>query len=139
LAEGAAFLYSDILSAGRVKSGENFKFREYRSGIRIYYCKELIFLENQFLCPQEQNLEGIGFFEGFTHQASLGFFYNQINDDLIDKLFGVLEAMEDVQFGISKTKRYGLFVRLLGAGSENLESILSLIRNEIYEFLYRDL
>lgn len=134
LAEGAAFIYSEILTAGRVKSGEAFEFREYLSGMRIYYGRELIFLENQFLYPQEQNLEGIGFFEGFTHQASMGFFYDQIKDDLLDKLYGILEAMEGVQFGVSKTKKYGLIIRILGNSSDSLESILSLIRNEILVF-----
>ena len=71
LEEGAVFIYSDILSAGRVKSGEVFGFREYRRGIRVYYGRELIFLENQFLYPKEQTLENICFFEGFTHQVSL--------------------------------------------------------------------
>ena len=131
LAEGAAFIYSEILTAGRVKSGETFRFREYRSGMRIYYGSELIFLENQFLNPQEQNLEDIGFFEGFTHQASMGFFYDQINDALIEKLYIILETMEDVQFGISKTKKYGLIVRILANSSDGLESVLSLIRKEI--------
>lgn len=140
MAEGSAFIYSEILSGGRVKSGETFEFREYRSGIRIYYGRELIFLENQFLCPQEQNLEGIGFFEGCTHQASLGFFYDHINDELIDKLYGIPEAMEDVPFGVSKTKKHGLVVRLLGTGSDRLENILGLLRDEIYVFLkYRNL
>jgi len=129
--EGAAFIFSDILSAGRVKSGEAFRFREYCSGMRIYYEKELIFMENQFLCPKEQNLGEIGFFEGFTHQASMGFFYGQINNDLLDKIYVILESLEDVQFGISKTKKYGLIVRILGNSSDILENILSLIRNEI--------
>jgi len=60
-----------------------------------------------------QNLEGIGFFEGFTHQASMGFFCKQISDELIDKLCVMLTAMEDVQFGLSKTKKYGFVVRIL--------------------------
>lgn len=131
LAEGAAFIYSDILAAGRVKSGEAFQFREYCSGMRIYYDKELIFLENQFLNPKVQNLEEIGFFEGFTHQASMGFFYDGIKDELLNKIYGILETVEDVQFGISKAKKHGMVVRLLGYNSDSLESVLSLIRNEI--------
>ncbi|CDG36338.1 Urease accessory protein UreD [Acetivibrio thermocellus BC1] len=130
--EGSAFIYSEILAAGRVKSGEIFRFREYHSGIKIYYGWELIFLENQFLFPKVQNLEGIGFFEGFTHQASMGFFCKQISDELIDKLCVMLTAMEDVQFGLSKTKKYGFVVRILGNSSDRLESILKLIRNILY-------
>lgn len=131
LMEGAAFIYSEILTAGRVKSGEVFKFREYHSKMRVYYNKELIFLENQYLNPKEQDLEEIGFFEGFTHQASMGFFYDGINDELSDKLYEILEAMGEIQFGISKTKKYGLIVRILGNSSDSLENLLSLIRNEI--------
>jgi len=131
LTEGAALIYSDILAAGRVKRGEVFRFREYRSGMRIYYGKELIFLENQFLNPKEQSLEQIGFFEGFTHQASLGIFYDRMKDNLINKLYDILETVEDIQFGISKAKKYGLIVRVLGNSSDNLEMVLSLIKNEI--------
>lgn len=131
LNEGAAFIYSDILAAGRVKSGEAFRFREYSSTMRIYYDKELIFLENQFLNPKVQSLEQIGFFEGFTHQASMGFFYDGIKDELLNELYGILETFEDIQFGISKAKKHGLIVRMLGYGSDSLESVLCLIRNEI--------
>jgi urease accessory protein len=132
MAEGSAFLYSEILAGGRVKSGETFQFKEYRSGTSIYYGKELIFLENQFLCPKEQSLAGIGFFEGYTHQASMGFFNDHVDDELIDNLYEILEGMDDVQFGISKTKKYGLVLRILGSSSDELESILCCIKKEIY-------
>jgi len=78
-----------------------------------------------------QSLEQIGFFEGFTHQATLGFFYDRMKDNLINNLSDILGRVEDVQFGISKAKKYGLIVRLLGNSSDILENILSLIKNEI--------
>ncbi len=131
MAGGSAFLYSEILAGGRVKSGEIFKFREYRSGIRIYYGNELIFVENQFLCPMEQNLGGIGFFEGYTHLGSLGFFHDKVDDDLIDDIYVELEAIEDLQFGISKTKKYGLVVRILENSSDKLENILGCVKSII--------
>jgi len=74
--EGSAFIYSEILAAGRVRavkfSGSGISQRD----------KDLLrrgtdFLENQFLFPKVQNLEGIGFFEGFTHQASMVFFVSR--------------------------------------------------------------
>ncbi len=137
MAEGSAFLYSEILSGGRVKSGEVFEFGEYRSSIRIYYGNELIFAENQFLCPMEQYLGGIGFFEGYTHLASLGFFYDKLDDSLIDDIYEELETMEGLQFGISKAKKFGLVVRILENRSDKLENILGCVKHIIYKNYYK--
>ncbi|MEN2775506.1 hypothetical protein ABCY62_10775 [Acetivibrio clariflavus] len=68
--------------------------------------------------------------EGFTHH-DLIVFYDRMKNNLINNLYDILEALEDVQFGISKAKRYGLIIKEFRNSSDNLESLLSLIKNEI--------
>lgn len=132
---GAAFLYSDILACGREKKGECFAFTEYRSCNKVYYHGELIFLDRQMLVPASQHLSGIGFFEGYTDQGTLGFFYDSVDDQLLKRLFNILEKIPNIEFGLTKTNRYGIIMRVLGNSADYLLNIL----NELKRTIYRNL
>lgn len=131
---GSEFLYSEVLACGREKRGERFEFKEYKNCNRVYYHEELIFLDSQLLSPSCQNLEGIGFFEGYTHQATLAYFCDRFNDNLLERLFGILDNLPGIDFGLTKTKRFGMILRILGNSSDYLEKILFSLREEIYLF-----
>jgi urease accessory protein len=133
LNSGSAFLYSEVFACGRVKSGERFEFKEYRNCNKVYYQGDLIFLDHQALEPGCQTLEGIGFFEGYTHQATLAFFYDHLKDQLLERLFGILEQTGDIEFGLTKTKRFGLIVRILADSADYLSRILVVLKQECYK------
>lgn len=132
LKSGSAFLYSDVLACGREKRGERFEFTEYRNCNKVYYQGDLIFLDYQVLVPSCQNLEGIGCFEGYSHQATFAFFYDNLNDELLERLFNVLEKTSDIEFGLTKTKKFGLIIRILGGSADYLSKILFDLKQEIY-------
>ncbi len=132
LHKGSQYLYSEIIACGRGKSGERFCFRRYRSNNRIYYCNKLIFLDNQELRPHKQQIDGIGFFEGFSHQGTLAYFYDGMDrEESIDKLYKRLEIYSGIEAGISLTYKYGIVVRILANGSDYLERIIRDMRYEI--------
>ncbi|OPX42750.1 urease accessory protein UreH [Ruminiclostridium hungatei] len=133
LHRGARYIYSEILSCGRKKSGEQFAFRSYRNINRIFYCGKLIFLDNQELRPSSQALSEVGFFEGYSHQGTLGYF-SEAEDRvaMAERLYKVLETFHGVEAGISTTFEHGTVIRLLGNGSDYLERIFKEIRDEIY-------
>ena len=127
----SAFLYSEVLSCGRDKMGECFEFKEYKSCSKVYYNDELVFLDNQLLLPDCQSLGGIGFFEGHTHQAILAYFYEGYKEDLLDCLFDVMEHVEGIEFGLTRTKKHGIVVRILGDSGDLLEKVLTNLREVI--------
>lgn len=133
LNSGSAFVYSDIFACGREKRGERFEFKEYRNCNRVYYQGDLIFLDHQMLVPGCHDLEGIGCFESYTHQGTLAFFYDNFNDQLFERLFNILEKTSDIEFGLTKTNRFGLIVRILGSSADYLFKILFALKQECYK------
>lgn len=132
LESGSAFLYSEIIACGRVRRGERFAFREYGNCSKVYYQGDLIFLDHQVLAPGCRDLEGIGCFEGYTHQATLAFFCDNFDDQLLERLFNILIKTNDIEFGLTKTNRFGLIVRILGSSADYLDSTLAALKQECY-------
>lgn len=129
---GSSYLYSEVLACGREKSGERFGFKVYKSCNRIYLNDELIFIDNQLLSPECQVLDGTGFFEGYTHQAALAYFCEDFNEGLLESLYKILEQISGIDFGMTKIKKYGMLVRILGHSSDILEKSLAGLRDKIY-------
>lgn len=65
------FVMCDVLSCGRKAMNEEFLFQSYRSRTSVYVDGKMKFLDNQVLIPQEVNLSGIGFFEGYSHMGMM--------------------------------------------------------------------
>lgn len=135
LDSNSIFLYSEILACGKAKSGESFRFKQFRNRLCIYHGDELIYLENQYYDPACQNLQGIGFFEGYTHQATLGCFGDCITEKILDDLYGILHSTTGIDFGISQAYKHGIVVKILGDGGDFLEKVLSKLRERIYHLL----
>jgi urease accessory protein len=131
---GSSYLYSEILACGREKSGERFEFKTYKNCNKVYLEDDLIFMDNQVLSPEQQVLDGIGFFEGYTHQATLACFSEKIEDNLLDRFYEILQEIEGIDFGLTKIKKYGVLARILGSSSDFLERILAMLRDEIYNW-----
>lgn len=131
--KGSQYIYSEIISCGREKSGEQFAFKQYKNCNKVYYYDELLFLDNQLLIPEVQQVSDIGFFENYTHQATLAYFFDSMDSDLIERLFCILEQFNNIEAGVSATHKNGIIVRMLANGSEYIENIIKSIRSEIYK------
>lgn len=131
---GSSFLYSEVLACGREKRGERFEFKTYKNCNKVYLNGDLIFMDNQLLSPECQVLDGIGFFEGYTHQAALAYFSEDFEDGLLESLYGILEHINGIDFGLTKIKKHGMLVRILGNSSDFLEKNLDGLRDEIYNW-----
>jgi len=133
LQSGSALLYSDIFACGRVKRGERFAFREYKNCLKVYCQDELVLLDHQVLLPGSQNLEGIGFFESFTHQATLAFIHDGFDRQLPDRLFDILKEYADIEFGLTEIKKCGLMVRILGNSAEHLTRVIDDLKQPLLQ------
>ena len=89
-------------------------------------------MDNQLLLPDVQILEGIGFFEGFSHQATLACFSDHLDDNLLEGFYGILEHIDGIDFGLTKIKKHGILVRILGNSGDILEKSLAGLRDEVY-------
>lgn len=131
LKKGASFLYSDVLACGRVKRGELFEFKAYKNCVKVFLEDELIFMDHQQLVPKSHRLNGIGFFEGYTHQAMLAYFSEHIENSIMERMHALLESVVGIEFGLTNLHKYGMLVRILGSSSDSLERCLAKLRSVV--------
>lgn len=63
----------DIMSVGRIAMNERFSFRYYRNRVRVFLDNRLIWMDHCLLEPSHLNLDGMLFFDHYTHQGT--FYY----------------------------------------------------------------
>lgn len=106
------FAMTDILASGRVAMNEEFAFKSFRSRAAVYIDDKLSYLDNRRLVPEEAELCGAGFFEGYTHSGS-AYFYGADKHSLEEALSGYSSgeaALSNAAAGIS--------VRAAGNGAD---------------------
>ena len=69
--KGATFLYCDIITPGWSPEGEQFSYDMLQLINEIYMDDELVVYDHIKLTPATQNMESIGFMEGFSHLGSM--------------------------------------------------------------------
>lgn len=68
LCDGSSkFILNEILTCGRVYSGEKFEYKFYNSRVCVNENNKLIFMDNSRYMPERTNMSEIGMYEGFTH------------------------------------------------------------------------
>ncbi|MEP6615605.1 MAG: urease accessory protein UreD [Ginsengibacter sp.] len=114
-------IWSDVITCGRKHSGEVFEFTKFSSITNVYINHKLVVRENILLEPSATNINGIGQFEGFTHQSTLLFLHDDADlNYIMDSARLLLSAEDDILFGISKLPVNGLIFRILGYKGEQL-------------------
>lgn len=131
LKKSSRLYFRDILSCGRYKSDEMFQFNRYKSKTEVYLEDKLIFMDNTLLEPAKQQLSGIGFYEGFTHQANVFFYSENADERLKSALVKFLGTYDFIEFGATVTYPRLILVRILGKTSEKLK----IITDELAEWI----
>ncbi|MHB1652625.1 MAG: urease accessory protein UreD [Desulfitobacteriaceae bacterium] len=126
LAEGTTAFISDIISPGRTKSGEVFKFESYHSKTKVYWDENLILWDNWQLESGTKEILSIGRYKGYTHLGTFYIFSEKVSQDLSDKLHEVLHEESQVLSGVSLTIKNGIVVRLLGHRAADIEKAVML-------------
>jgi urease accessory protein len=121
-------IWGELLTCGRKLNGEQFDFIKYHSITEIYIQGRLVIKENWLVQPGITNLQAIGQWEGYTHQASLILLNNQENiSSHYDAINHFLLQQQEITFGISTLPQSGLIVRILGYKAEQLFNCLNRI------------
>lgn len=145
----ARLVYGEVLSCGRAARGERFAYRSYRNRVEVRVAGAPAFIDNTVYEPASLEgrggMEGIGFYEGFTHLANLVLVNLGVSDDdfarvrsyLLEQT-GVIGAASDVvdQMGSSEAVAGGItrlatgdcLVKLLGHRAQRLQDVLDGVR-----------
>lgn len=124
--KGATLLYSDILTPGWSPEGERFSYDTLRLVNEIYMENELIAFDHIKLTPKAQHMNGLGLMEGYTHLGSFFVVGEQVDSNLIDKLYEAIhEEAGEFRAGISKLAVPGFTIRVMANKTQVIESIFT--------------
>lgn len=127
------FAWADIMTAGRVGMGEKFAFRHYRNRICVEAGGMPVWMDHCLFEPQTMDVEGMLFFDGYTHQ---GTFYYYGAKEKQEQIFAwqeqilekeaeeTKEAMQGIAFGVTEASA-GVCVRVLARTAQDIEELFA--------------
>lgn len=125
LTEGCSLIWGEVLTCGRKLHNEVFSFAHFHSCTEIFLKDKLVVKENLFIRPSQVDMMALGKLEGYTHQASLIFIREDIDEAvLVENFAAYLSTQENIEFGITELPVQGLLVRMLGYKGEQLFACL---------------
>ena len=135
--EGATLIYSDGITSGWSKEGEEFQYSSVQLKTDLYVNNKLVLLDNLLVNPREDDVTKLGFFEGYQNFGTLLVINKNINMKVIEKLRNDIKNLNlPIYFGISELEINGFALRVLGNLTQNIESAIRLCHNYIRtEFL----
>ncbi|MDP4146221.1 MAG: urease accessory protein UreD [Bacillota bacterium] len=130
LKKDCKLFYREIISCGRYKRDEVFDFVSFKARTKICCEGKLLFMDNTVLEPEEQDIQGMGLYENYTHQANFIIYNEKVNEELKNNLAEFLNSYKNIEFGASVSFEGGIVIRILGKSSESLRNIT----DEIYKY-----
>jgi urease accessory protein len=130
----ATLIWGDILSSGRVHSGESFVFTSYRNHTKIYFDGKPEFFDNQRIIPSEQPVNSLLFYEGYTHQATLVYISKKASELKLELDEILTGRYSELEFGFSQCSDHGVVIRALGKDGELMYDWLVTMGQLCWEF-----
>lgn len=118
--KSSKFILNEILSCGRVYSGEKFQYKFFKSRIAINEADQLIFHDNSLYSPDKINMNGLGMYEGYTHLLNFVAFNYDFDIDYLKQ--EVRQLCEENNFigGVTSGNRGFPVVKILGDNADKL-------------------
>lgn len=135
--ESATLIYSDGITSGWSKEGEDFQYSNVQLKTSVYVNNKIVLLDNLLVNPREDDVTKLGFFEGYQNFGTLLVINKNINGKIIEELRNNIKNLNlPISFGISELEVNGFVLRALGNLTQNIESAVKLCHNYIRkEFL----
>ncbi|MEN9598442.1 MAG: hypothetical protein RL596_753 [Bacteroidota bacterium] len=135
VAESGHLIWGDIISGGRIHSGESFLFTKFHNITKVFLAEKILLVDNQLLVPKNQPLDNIVFFEKFTHQATL-IIVSSYAVALKAELDEILVAkVTDMQYGFTQCNKNTIMLRALGFSGDALHQWLEKIGDLCFSFI----
>lgn len=135
--KNSTLIYTDGLTSGWSPDGEKFQYDTVRMKNRIFMNGKLVFMDNLMLNPKTQNLEDLGFLEGYSNYGTAIIIDRRIDESFIEKLREDIEALNlDINFGISELEVNGFVIRVIGNLTQNIQKAIytcvDYVRGELF-------
>ena len=128
LQNNSRLLWGEILTCGRKLNGEQFGFSKFHSMTDVFVNGRLVIRENFLVQPAVTDVQAIGQWEGYSHQASLIVVDTVAVITAINEIiYNYLLPVNEIAFGISTVANAGLIIRILGHKAEQLYNCLQAI------------
>lgn len=136
--DDSTLIYSDGITSGWSKEGESFSYNRVLLNTKVYLNNKIVLLDNLLVNPREDDVTGLGYFEGFKNFGTLLVINKNITSDIIQTLkHKVAEEKLPIKFGISELEMNGFVCRVLGNLTQDIEKAIGICHNYIRkEFLH---
>ncbi len=121
--ETSQFVFSEILSCGRIAHGEEFQYHRFQNKICIYQKGQIVYRDNACYKPERMDMRNFGMYEGFTHLANMVICNKQKSDDWVLQVRELLDISKDMEGGVTRTSVGHIVVRILGRNAHKLTEI----------------
>jgi len=130
----STLIWGDVVSSGRVHSGESFEFTSYRNITRVFFDDKLEVFDNQLIIPSQQPVKSLLFYEGYTHQATLLYVSHKASELKLELDEILTGRYSEIDFGFSHCSDHGVVIRALGNDGELMYDWLVTMGQLCWEF-----
>ena len=128
--ESATLIYSDGITSGWSKEGEEFQYSNVQLKTKVYVNNKIVLLDNLLINPRKDDVTKLGFFEGYENFGTLLVINKNINMEILEDLRNNINNLNlPIYFGISELEVSGFVLRVLGNLTQNIESAINLCHN----------
>ncbi|WP_438350544.1 urease accessory protein UreD [Paenibacillus sp. FA6] len=123
---GATLICTDIITPGWSPDGVAFSYRLLQLKTEIYMNNRLVVFDHVRLAPGSQQIQDIGYMEGFTHLGSMIAIHEQADIPFIDELYlRIKENIDGCRIGISQLSVPGFILRVFGTSTQKIERVFT--------------
>lgn len=127
--ETSKFIFSEVLTCGRVAHDEEFLYTKFQNNISIYQAGKIIYRDNTRYEPSKMDMKGFGMYEGFTHLANLVICNEPESDEWISGVREMIDEADNMEGGATRTANGTAVVRILGTSGQKLTDMMEKILN----------
>ncbi|WP_110928997.1 urease accessory protein UreD [Bacillus massiliglaciei] len=122
--KGSGLILTDIFTPGWSEDRREFSYDWIRSRMDVFYEGKRIIYDNLVL-QREDLLSSMLQLEGFTHYGSLLFIHEELNETVMEMIWGKAESFQGIRAGMSRLTVNGFFLRILANQTQVIEKAFS--------------
>ena len=132
MTKSSTLIYTDGITSGWSPDKKRFQYEKANLKTNIYMDGVPVLLDNMLINPREDDIDGLGFMEGYKNFATLIILDDRIDKNIIEHLREeILKLNLDINFGITGLEVNGFVLRVIGNLTQDLEEVVGLCHNYI--------
>ena len=132
MTKSSTLIYTDGITSGWSPDKKRFQYEKAKLKTNIYMDGVPVLLDNMLINPREDDIDGLGFMEGYKNFATLIILDDRIDKNIIEHLREeILKLNLDINFGITGLEVNGFVLRVIGNLTQDLEEVGGLCHNYI--------